>query len=399
MGPEGGYPLSEHPEYQAYQPYQAYQEQQEYQPYQALYLHIPFCQSRCGYCDFTTQAVAADDPLLDTVVTGFEDDLRVAAEDGLLREIKTIYLGGGTPSFLGHERLVKLVVTLCDVVPKDALCEFTLEANPESLTREMVRDLAALGVTRISMGVQSFDNRELAFLGRIHDAACARKALQDALEYVEDVSLDLMCGIPLQTMESWDDTLTQAMDLGVTHISVYPLTIEEDTPFGRMLETGALPEVDEDLQAAFMERAACKLDEAGFHRYEVASYARGEHACRHNCAYWTGVPYLGLGRGAAGMRQGPQGRERLMDQAVVETLTPQEALWEDLMLGMRMSVGVSLELVSAAAVYLPAIRETFSELEGLGLVSCTQGRYRPTSQGWLMGNQLYGRIWHSRPGR
>jgi oxygen-independent coproporphyrinogen-3 oxidase len=275
----------------------------------------------------------------------------------------------------------------------------------------LVRDLYALGVNRFSIGVQSFVDKELAALGRIHDGAAARAAIAAARSRCTNVSIDLMCGIPLQTPASWENTLAVALASGVTHVSIYPLNIEEDTPFARAVASGALDLPNEDEQAQMMECAAKLLQEAGFERYEVASYAKPGFTCEHNIAYWTGKPYLGLGEGAAGMRMvdrevkredgaypKPPVRERLLNGAVVETLTPAQVAAEDLMLGMRMARGVSAAQVAKAGDLLPGCAATFSALIDLGLVELRitveqEYRYQPTAKGWLLGNELYGRIW------
>jgi oxygen-independent coproporphyrinogen-3 oxidase len=374
--------------------------------YGALYLHVPYCAKRCGYCDFVTEAVAADDARLDAFVDGLIRDIRAASRDGLLGRITTLYIGGGTPTFLGSRRLINLVYTLSLSLSLGPGTEFTVEANPESLTPALVRDLFALGVNRFSLGVQSLIDAELVALGRVHDARRARLAIEAARERTENVSIDLMCGIPLQSAASWQTSLVGALQSGAAHVSVYPLTIEEDTPFGRAVDAGRLALPDEDAQAQMMEQADETLGAAGLARYEVASFARPGFECRHNIAYWTGVPYLGLGKGAAGMRnRADGGRERLYEGAIVERLSAREAALEDVMLGMRMRRGVSLALLRWAASHAPALLGTFEELCALGLVVCESGangdkdgaagepRYRPTHRGWLLGNELYGRIW------
>jgi oxygen-independent coproporphyrinogen-3 oxidase len=367
--------------------------------YKALYIHIPFCKKRCAYCDFTTEAADVNDARIDSYVDGLIRDVRSASRDGLLGSIETIYIGGGTPSFIGQKRLVNLVYTLSLSLNLREDSEFTLEANPESLTLAMIRDLFALGVNRFSLGVQSFRDEELAALGRVHTAERARRAVLEVRERCENVSVDLMCGIPGQTPASWEDTLEQALALGVTHVSVYPLTIEEDTPFAQMVARGTLEEPDEDLEAQMMERAAQVLEAAGLMRYEIASYARDGLACRHIKAYWTGLAYLGLGRGAAGMRNSPTGRERLLDGAVIERLSPAQALAEDLMLGMRMAQGVGVQQVRQARSSLPTIEDCFAELLELGLVAQENGRFVPTNRGWLLGNRMFGALWETASNR
>jgi oxygen-independent coproporphyrinogen-3 oxidase len=365
-------------------------------PYAALYLHIPFCAKRCGYCDFVTEAINPENPRLDDYVEGLIRDIRAAAREGALAKIETVYLGGGTPSFLGSRRLVNLVYTLSLSLNLSPTTEFTLEANPESLAPALVRDLYSLGVNRFSLGVQSFLNLELAALGRIHDARTARAALAAIRERTENVSVDLMCGLPLQSAASWRQSLAEALRGGASHISVYPLTIEDGTPFARAVAEGRQPPPDEDAQAVMMQDAQELLTAAGFKRYEVASYAREGFECHHNIAYWTGVPYLGFGTGAAGMRTLADGsRERLYNGEIVECLSHAEAVLEDLMLGMRMSAGISQAAVRHAATLVPHILDTFEELRALDLVTLSEGRFRPTTRGWLLGNELYGRIWDS----
>jgi oxygen-independent coproporphyrinogen-3 oxidase len=357
--------------------------------YRALYIHIPFCKQRCGYCDFTTEARAQDDPALDAYLDELLRAVRSASRNGELGSAESIYIGGGTPTHLGHKRLVNLVYTLSLSLNLHDDTEFTVEANPESLTAPLVRDLFALGVNRFSIGVQSFDDRELAALGRVHDAQQARAAVEIVRERCENISLDLMCGIPLQTPGSWEQSLATALATGVNHVSVYPLSIEEGTPLVGFA-------VDEDIQATMMEDAAAMLGAAGLERYEVASYARPGFACRHNTAYWTGLAYLGLGKGAHGMRMTAEGRERLVDGAVQELLTFPEAAAEDLMLGMRRAQGVSLEQVAAASTLLPNMQQAFEQALDRGLVRVSNGRYQPTDLGWLNGNELYSTIWDAR---
>lgn len=267
-----------------------------------------------------------------------------------------------------------------------------MEANPESLTERMVRDAWALGVNRLSIGVQSFDDEVLAVLGRAHSADDARRAIEAAHTRFENVSVDLMCGIPGQGAESFEASVREAAALGAAHVSVYPLTIEAHTPFDAAVLAGDMEEPDDDVEAAHMEIAARVLAEAGYERYEVASYARPGFECRHNIAYWTGVPYLGLGRSAATMTQNAERRMRVQDGRVTDDMDARGMAAEDLMLGMRMTCGVPDELVEAAAVLLPDAPAVLAELEGEGLVAHADGRWRPTDRGWLCGNELYGRL-------
>ncbi len=241
-------------------------------PYQALYLHIPFCKKRCNYCDFATQAISCNDSRLDSFTDDLIREIRNYSQKELLGEIKTVYLGGGTPSYLGNKRLSSILYALSISMHLTPEVECTLEANPESLTSAMVRDLFALGVNRFSLGIQSFDDNLLKVLGRIHDSEQAIRAVDRAQERFTNISIDLMCGLPGQTVESFHHDLERAISLGIQHISVYPLTIEEGTPFARQLEKGELL-FDEDLGALCMEDAHSYLTSRGMNHYEVASYA------------------------------------------------------------------------------------------------------------------------------
>jgi oxygen-independent coproporphyrinogen-3 oxidase len=366
-------------------------------PYKALYIHLPFCKHRCAYCDFATQAIFADSPAIDEYIEGLIMDIRRKAKEGELAHIETVYLGGGTPSYIGQKRLSSLLYALgvsMDLTPE---VECSMEANPESLTPELIRDVYALGVNRLSIGVQSFDDCLLKTLDRIHDSARAEEAVRAALERFENVSIDLMCGIPGQTPDMFLADLQKAVDLGVTHVSVYPLTIEDHTPFRRMVDSGELEDVNEEHEALMMGMAPNVLGAAGFHRYEVASYAKDGYECHHNKAYWTGVPYLGLGASAVTMTQNESRRMRVQDGQVVDDLDRRQMCAEDLMMKMRMCAGVSEEEVRAAALLLPDVLEVFRGLVRDHLVKRENGRYTPTLGGWLLGNELYGRIYELAP--
>lgn len=403
----------------------------------ALYVHVPFCVQKCRYCDFDSRSFAPCDlsAALDAYFGQLYARLDAFGKAGALDQIRTVYVGGGTPSLAG-ERLVELarrIRTWC------APAEFTCEANPESLTAELAIALAKAGVTRISLGVQTLDNTELAVIGRIHDAERALEAIATVKDVGLDVSCDLMCGLPGQTMASWRHTLNGVLAAAPHHVSVYPLTLEEGTPLYRMACRDESLEPDEDFQAACMDVARERLSSAGYHPYEVASYALDGHECAHNIAYWTGRGYLGLGRSAAGMLDAedfdrlaglfpgvaPRGdfhRVRLVqrnDDATAfeaEYLTHREAAAEDLMLACRLTRGVTSDLLVRAARVIPADELTAAcdrALE-LGLATWvpehgdtyagpitsvdvvagrTCARLAPTHLGWLDGNVLFELFW------
>ena len=403
---------------------------------EALYLHIPFCQSKCAYCDFDSVAAcslddarAAQACYLDRL-TNRVDAFGTA---GLLDGVRTVYIGGGTPSLLGM-RLVELVRSVMQWCAPE---EFTCEANPESFTSSLALQLARAGVTRISLGVQSLQEEELKAVGRIHSAAQALDAICYAKDAGLDVSCDLMCGLPLQTQDSWAKSVTGLIEAGPCHVSIYPLTVEDGTPLALKVDSGRLVLPDEDEQADEMEFARRFLVEAGFAPYEVASYALPGHACRHNIAYWTGIEYLGLGRSAASMLSRDtfrmssslfsdlaplDGAARIRvlqtDDAAstfeIEQLGIREAMAEDLMLACRMTRGIPQELLlRASAVFgKQIVADTCARAIELGLatweapegenyvdassggVDLFPGALAPTQQGWLEGNELFGLFWN-----
>ncbi len=366
-------------------------------PYKALYIHLPFCKHRCAYCDFTTRAIACDSPEIDEYIDELVLDIRRKAKEGELSAIETVYLGGGTPSYIGQARLSKLLYVLGVSMNLTPDVECSMEANPDSLTPALIRDVYALGVNRLSIGVQSFDDGLLATLGRVHDSDCAKQAITDALERFDNVSVDLMCGVPGQTPDMFQEDVQTALDLGVKHVSVYPLTIEDHTPFRRMVDAGEIEDVNQDHEALMMSMAPNVLVPAGFHRYEVASYALDGYECKHNIAYWTGVPYLGLGISAVTMTQNEARRMRVQDGQVQDDLDRRQMCAEDLMMKMRMTRGVSDEELFAAAALIPEAIDAFNSLVRDNLVKREDGRWKPTFGGWLLGNELYGRIYELAP--
>lgn len=403
----------------------------------ALYVHVPFCAQKCRYCDFDSRSFASCD--LDAALDSYFEQLYARLDAfgkaGALDQIRTVYVGGGTPSLAG-ERLVELARRIrawCAPV------EFTCEANPESLTAELATALAKAGVTRISLGVQTLDNTELAAIGRIHDADRALAAIATVKDAGLDVSCDLMCGLPGQTAASWQRTLDGVLTATPHHVSVYPLTLEEGTPLYRMACRDESLEPDEDFQAACMDVARERLSSAGYHPYEVASYALDGHECVHNIAYWTGRGYLGLGRSAAGMldaedfdrlaglfpgvsSRGDGYRVRMVqrdDDATAfeaEYLSQREAAAEDLMLACRMTRGVGPDLLVRAARVIPTdeLAAACDHALELGLATWVpdgvegyagrvaskdvitgraRARLAPTHLGWLDGNVLFELFW------
>ena len=401
----------------------------------ALYLHIPFCAQKCFYCDFSSWSTRQDDNRMKDYVKALKHQLDEAAQLGLIAATKTVYMGGGTPSLLGQDAADLAQHVLALTQPS----EFSMEANPDSLSDDLLANLSKGGVTRISLGVQSFNDNELKRLGRIHSADFAYDRVLAAKEHGYDVSVDLMCAIPEQTESSWEYSLSKFISLGVDHVSVYPLTIEDGTALAKQTQDKDIPWNAYDVQADRMQAASKMLQAAGFVRYEVASYARNKKSCKHNKMYWTGESYLGLGTSAASMLTAPEydllaqrntslparpidaARVRLVvldsprkiaegaslfsTEFDVEFLTHREAVAEDLMLHARLMKPISPALLDESeqvfgASHLQDVLDICVRDGLLDRVDSTDSRietsYRPTEKGWLLGNELYGRLWDLR---
>lgn len=393
--------------------------------FRALYLHVPFCVRKCAYCDFASSATGRRDPLMAVYARSLAAMVRRMAGEGLLDGLSTAYVGGGTPSLLGGEGLSFLI----GAVP--SVGELTFEANPDSFSPDLAAAARDAGATRVSLGVQSLADDELRALGRVHDGEAARRALGEAAASGLRLSADLMAAVPGQTPASLAASVEGAVAAGASHVSVYPLIIEEGTVFGRAVEEGSMEEPSDDEEAAAMEAAERVLGRLGFARYEVASYARPGERCRHNLSYWNGTPYLGLGTAAASMADcGLYGRLRRLAPGLpavaastarvrltcdstarevaaaegdlsrlsfgVEELTAGEAAAEDLMLAARTSDGLGPGLLARArdAVGAAAVDRAVDTLVGEGLLAETpSGAFAPTERGWLMGSVVFGELW------
>lgn len=377
----------------------------------SVYVHVPFCVAKCGYCDFFSLLGREED------AEPFARALRAAAswwvERGLGTAPVSLYVGGGTPTMLS-EVLPALVRELRETLCVSGGAEITVEANPDSLTGPLARALAETGVTRISLGVQSLDDAVLCTLGRAHDAPQTVEAAGHVTSAGIELAVDLMCGVPGQSAASWADTLERAIALGPAHASVYPLSLEEGTPLAAAVSLGTAAGPDPDLAADMMLAAEDALGSGGLLRYEVASYAVPGRESVHNTGYWTGRAYIGVGPGAHGMLPTSEAvsagipvpakasRTRLavppdLDRflvrsaeapVVTETLNAAEAAREDAMLGLRLAAGIDDGLAECVGVGA-ALRSLAAD----ALVEHVGGRWRTTQRGWLLGNEVFGRVW------
>ncbi len=309
-----------------------------------IYVHIPFCRRRCGYCDFFS---STDTGLLNTVVEAIKEELR--REHGFIEgPVRTLYFGGGTPSLCTPEQLQGIVETVREVF----VCEFeevTAEANPDDLAPAYLDALARTDIDRLSIGVQSFVGRDLQLMGRRHTANAATEAVRGAVQRFENVTIDLIFGIPGMTGREWRANLETAISLGVQHISAYHLTLEEGTPFSKTLKP-----VDEAASERQYETLERLLSGAGYVHYEVSNFAKPGFEAVHNAGYWKGKPYLGVGPSAHSFRWNVR-RWNVAGNAAylrglasgeyfgTEILTPRDMYNEYVMLSLRTSEGMRRE--------------------------------------------------------
>lgn len=269
-----------------------------------VYLHVPFCRVRCGYCDFNTYTAtelrgARQDAYADEVLREIALSRDVLSARGALREASTVFFGGGTPTLLPGGDLARMLGGIRETFGLKADAEVTVEANPDTVTRELAAELAAAGVTRLSIGMQSAVPHVLAALDRTHDPANVATAVAAARGAGLDVSVDLIYGAPGESLADWEASVRTAIDLAPDHISAYALIIEEGTQLARQIRRGAVPAPDDDLQADMYELVDDLLAAAGFDWYEVSNWATSPgHRSRHNLAYWRGTDWWGYGPGA-----------------------------------------------------------------------------------------------------
>jgi oxygen-independent coproporphyrinogen-3 oxidase len=365
----------------------------ELQAFRHLYVHIPFCRHKCGYCDFN--AYAGMDRLMPDYVDALERELVFARERYPFQQLETVYLGGGTPSLLPAElaaRLLYFIQANFNVAP-DA--EVTLDANPASTDRSKLAAWIEGGVNRLSLGVQGFDARALAVLERKNDAAQATAAFRLEREAgISNIRIDLIYAVPYQSLETWLDTLRRGIALGPDHVSTYCLSFEEGTLLFRRRAEGKLPEVDADVQWDQLDAACAELEAAGYHRYEISNWARGGgFESRHNLAYWRCRPVYGAGAGAHSYATDGTNAWRWWNvarpreyiaatpapKAGGEELDGRKAAAELLMLGLRTSAGLTPPT---------GFDQELVRLQRDGLVRRVDGRVVPTRRGLDLHNQI-----------
>ena len=369
-----------------------------------LYIHIPFCRRRCSYCSFVSVAHREGD--MPAYLNTLGQELTRYA-DG--QRISTIYFGGGTPSLLSVEQIEHLSHTIHSLFNVDGNAEITMEANPGTIDIAYLKAIKESGINRLSLGIQSLNDKDLKILGRIHTAAEARDAVFFARKAgFNNLSLDLIYGLPGQTLTGWRNVLKEAADLAPEHLSLYPLTLEGEEPMSRLIARGELPEPDPDCCADQYELAEDLLAEYGYHHYEISNWAKQGWECRHNMVYWQDNPYLGAGVAAHSYLN----RRRFANTTDIDDYLKADK--DDLPSEMAIDEEVRTELQCAEAVILGLrlcdgicpndidkrynidLLEKYSiqieELRALGLLEFINGYIRLTRRGRLLGNEVFHRF-------
>jgi oxygen-independent coproporphyrinogen-3 oxidase len=351
-----------------------------------VYVHVPFCARRCSYCDFAI-AVRRRVPTGE-YVEALARELRIRFPERSSREVESIYLGGGTPSLLGPEGVTQVIDLVSDRFPTRSGAEVTVEVNPDDVSEAAVAAWRSAGVNRVSLGVQSFDDRALAWMHRTHNADTATRAAQTIRDGgIANWSLDLIFSLPPELQRSWERDVAEAIELDPSHISLYGLTIEPHTPVARWRERGSPVEAPEESYELEYLHAHRALSAAGFEHYEVSNFGRPTHRSRHNGSYWAGASYVGVGPAAHGF----DGAERRWNEreyaawvrrlcagedpvAGTETLTPENLISEQVYLGLRTSNGLAIDDAEEAHA---------RRWIGAGWAGLHAGRLRLTPHGWL----------------
>ncbi len=318
-----------------------------------LYVHIPFCSSRCSYCDFATGLYQGE--LAERYIRALLQEIRSSAYAG--QHVDTIFFGGGTPSLLSASQLERILSALFEQFQVEAAAEITIEINPGSVTPEKLRDFRRLGINRTSFGAQTFDDAELAKLGRSHTSTDALRTFADLRNTgFENVSFDLIAGLPGQTLEGWERNVKQALDLQPEHLSFYLLEVHAGTPLAEHIRRGLQPVPDDDLAGLMYRRMLEQSCDAGYEHYEISNLCRPGFHSRHNVKYWTAEPYYGFGCSAhsydGSTRRWSNHREVLKYVELVESgvspvvdehdLSESDVRAEALFLGMRLMRGIDV---------------------------------------------------------
>ena len=361
----------------------------------SLYVHFPFCKKRCFYCDFYSTTYGHD--VMAAYVQALEKELRNRQYIKGTR-VHTIYIGGGTPSLLPSKLLKELFYTIGRHFTIEQDAEITIEANPDDVTSEWLKGVAETPVNRISMGAQTFNDKLLGLIGRRHDGRQTVDAVSACREAgLRNISLDLIYGLPEQTMDDWRSDVETALGLNITHLSAYSLTFEEGTRLEAMRRKGLVREADEELSRAMYDFLLSETKRAGFLHYEISNFALPGYHSRHNSSYWEGVPYLGLGAGAHSYDGQRCRRANLPDiKAYIasagdvphetEVLSDDELYNEFIMTRLRTAKGIPLdELTPEAREYCLSMAAPHLSHQ---LLTQSEGHLRLTKEGIFTSNDI-----------
>jgi oxygen-independent coproporphyrinogen-3 oxidase len=370
-----------------------------------LYVHIPFCAKRCAYCDFY---FVTNDGLKVKFIAALKTEIADKAETYAAEPVQTLYLGGGTPSLLTGLEVEDILNSLAASFKIDAEAEVTLEANPENVTTERAASWKAAGITRISLGTQSFSDAKLSRLTRTHTAAENFAAYQVLRKYFSNLSLDLIFGVQDETPEDWQRDLKTALDLNPQHLSTYSLTVELGTPLFRLIERKKVPPVADTLQADLFLDTMATLDAAGFRHYEVSNFAKPDFESKHNRSYWQRKNYLGFGpsahsywkTGKAERRwSNARSLQRYLDSPTSsldldETLTAEAVLDEYIFLGLRQPAGLDLTTLQQATGFDLAAHHAAElvVLQAEGLMTLEKNRLCLTPKGFTLADDVAARL-------
>jgi len=367
-----------------------------------LYIHVPFCIHKCHYCDFYSLVETGPRSRRPAFTDRLIEEIRAAAP-WLGGPLATVFVGGGTPTLLEPDLWAKLLAAIRTDLNLQPDCEFTVEANPDALSAELLEVLISGGVNRLSMGAQSFDPKLLKALERTHDPDNVRRSVELARAAgITNFNLDLIFGIPGQTLEGWATDLDAVLALGPAHLSCYNLTYEPSTPLAAKLRRGAIQRVDEDVEAEMYEATMDRLGGAGFEHYEISNWALPGRACRHNLLYWRNGSWWPLGPGAAGHVDGVRWKNaprlgdylrvrRLPPITGVERLDQDGRIGETLMLGLRLLEGIALdrlETLLAVGDRGETRRLAIERHTASGLLEQPDGRLRFTRGGLLLADTV-----------
>ena len=376
--------------------------------YHSVYVHIPFCQKRCQYCDFLSYSLADQQEAAAQYASAVLQELQQISLPADQKPLQTIYFGGGTPTVLPVQDLIRILQGIVERFGLALAAEVTLETNPATVGQADLAALYQAGFNRLSMGGQSFINRELQQMGRIHRAEDIKRTVLAAKNAgFERVGVDLIYGLPGQSLADWRYNLAQAVALPINHISLYGLQVDNDSPWGKAYATGQLKVAEEELSAQMLELAMTDLAEQGFWHYEIANFAKTaavDYRSRHNLAYWRRQDYLGLGLGAASC----QGNHRWQNvgslqhylQALAggqqperweEWLSSRQVVGEAIFLGLRLQEGVAIKRFQQqyGVDLLREFQQEVAELVQYGCLEQAGEFLRLTPKGLLVANQVF----------